>query len=404
MQQNGGNEMPTATRANVRINSIHVVDSSVTTTAEPGSAAEWYMTFFVNGQAAQWSRDDVKDDTVYAVNRDFPNVNLGPNEMISIQVSGYEQDDTSANDELPTLSLTLHPAEDFQLGGTRWSGLAASQEGSYNIEYTVMPAADQALSVAREFIGVYRAGKGPHGLWAANWDSFKAKWEEWSNAGLRLTRLSSFRQDTGVVTFGDSSERLFLGVFRPGTDGHALWVSEWQAFQDKWNELSNSGLRLIDITTYKEGTKRMFGGVFRAGTGGHALWVSEWESFEAKWKELTQSGLRLVALDTYKDGGKRMFAGVYRAGNYGHALWVGVDWNSFKAKWKEFRAAGLRLVDIASYSEGGKQLFAGAFQAGTDTHTLRKGDWAEFTQDWQELNDSGYRLASIESFIHGKDE
>ena len=41
--------MPTATHATVTINSIHVIDSSVTTTAEPGSAAKWYMTFVVNG-------------------------------------------------------------------------------------------------------------------------------------------------------------------------------------------------------------------------------------------------------------------------------------------------------------------------------------------------------------------
>src|SRR5262245_57345274 len=164
--------MPTTTRANIRINSIHVIDSSVNTTAEPGSSAEWRMTFIVNGQAAQWARDDVKDDTVYGVNRDFPNIDLGPNQMISIQASGYEQDDTSANDELPTLSFTLHPAQDFQLGGTRWSNIAASQEGSYNIEYTVLPAAEQGLTTAREFIGVYRAGKGGHGLWCANWKSF----------------------------------------------------------------------------------------------------------------------------------------------------------------------------------------------------------------------------------------
>lgn len=97
----------TATHATVTINSIHVIDSSVTTTAEPGSAAEWYMTFFVNGQTAKWSHDEVKDDTLYAVNRQFPNVPLGENGMISIQVSGYEHDTTSANDPLPTLIVQL---------------------------------------------------------------------------------------------------------------------------------------------------------------------------------------------------------------------------------------------------------------------------------------------------------
>jgi hypothetical protein len=39
-----------------------------------------------------------------------------------------------------------------------------------------------------------------------------------------------------------------------------------------------------------------YSGVFRAGTDGHALWVSEWPSFEGKWKELSGQGLRLTSL------------------------------------------------------------------------------------------------------------
>jgi hypothetical protein len=397
--------MPTTTRANITINSIRVHDSSVNSTSEPGSSAEWYLTFIVNGQAAQWSRTDVKDNTTYPIGTaHFPNIDVGQNQMISIQASGYEQDDTSANDTLPTLALTLNPAQDFQMGGTRWSNVAASQEGSYSIEYSVTPAAVQALTTAREFIGVYRAGSGPHGLWCANWAGFIKKWEEWSKSGLRLTRLSTFRQDRGVVSFGDTTERLFLGIFRPGSDAYSFWASEWPEFQSKWTELSNSGLRLIDIAPYKDGAKRMFAGVFRAGTDGHALWVSEWESFNQKWKEFTENGLRLVAIDTYKDGGKRMFAGVYRAGKYGHALWVGSEWETFRQKRKEFKAAGLRLIDIASYAEGGRQLFAGVFRAGKDISTITRNDWSGFDATWNQYNNDGYRLVSVDSFVEVGEE
>jgi hypothetical protein len=399
--------MPTTTKANVRINSIHVMDSSVNTTSEPGSSAEWRMTFVVSGQAAQWARDDVTDDTVYPVNRDFQ-VDLTPSQMITIQASGYEEDSTSANDTLPTLSLTLNPAQNFELGATLWSGLAASDEGSYMIEFTVMPAQESGqqthIVIPRQFIGVYRVDEGGYAVWCSNWKSFEAKWKELTQAGLQLTRLSTFRQDTGVLTFGDSTERLFLGVFRAGTDGHALWMGEWTDFQSKWKELTNKGLRLIDIAPYKDGNKRMFAGVFRAGTDGHALWVSEWESFNQKWKEMTQNGLRLVALDTYKDASKRMFVGVYRAGTEGHSLWAGVDWQSFQSKWKEFKADGLRLVDIASYTEGGKQLFAGAFRAGKDDSMLTKNPWAGFTAEWQDLSKKGYRLVSVDSFLEGQEE
>ena len=98
------------------------------------------MSFVVNGQTAQWSNDAVKDDTVYAVNRNFPNLPLGPNGMISIQVSGS---------------------------------------------------------------------------WIAEWPSFQKKWEELTKAGLRLVALDTYKsQET----------RVYTGVFRAGSDAHALWV------------------------------------------------------------------------------------------------------------------------------------------------------------------------------------
>lgn len=398
--------MPKATKANVKINSIHVLDSSVNTTSEPGDAAEWFMTFIVNGQAALWSNENVKDDTIYAVNREFPFVDLGPNQMISIQVSGYEDDSTSANDTLPTLSLTLTPAMDFDLGGTRWSGMAQSGEGSYNIEYTVMPAAYPSPKDAqpRQYVGAYRTGGGGHALWVSDWKGFTKKWEELSKQGLRLTRLSTFRQDTGVLSFGDSTERRYVGVFRAGADAHALWVSEWPEFQAKWQELTKGGLRLVDIAPFTDDGKLKVAGVFRAGTDAHALWVSEWDAFDQKWKELTKGGLRLVALDTFKEGGKRKFVGAFRAGAGAHALVVGLEWDAFLAKRKELAAAGLRLEDIASYAEGNKQLFAGVFGAGTDLQALKRGTWSEFEFDWQQAGKKDLRLVSVDSFAVGQEE
>ena len=43
----------------------------------------------------------------------------------------------------------------------------------------------------------------------------------------------------------------YLGVFRAGTDAHALWVGDdWDGFKAKWEELSGKGLRLIDMEVY----------------------------------------------------------------------------------------------------------------------------------------------------------
>ena len=93
----------------------------------------------------------------------------------------------------------------------------------------------------------------------------------------------------------------YLGVFRAGTDAHALWAGDdWDGFKAKWEELSGKGLRLIDLETYVVGNTRRYTGVFRAGTDAHALWVGDdWDGFKAKWEELSGKGLRLIDMKVY---------------------------------------------------------------------------------------------------------
>ena len=140
----------------------------------------------------------------------------------------------------------------------------------------------------------------------------------------------------------------YTGVFLPGTDGHYLWVGDdWRGFTDKWKELSDNGLRLIDLESYVISRRRRFAGVFRAGSGGHGLWVKDsWEGFTDLWKEKSENGLRLHDFETWVEGSKRKYAGVFLAGSGGHALWHNDDWYGFDLKWKELSEKGLRLVDL----------------------------------------------------------
>jgi hypothetical protein len=64
----------------------------------------------------------------------------------------------------------------------------------------------------------------------ANWNSFVQKWQEWSSQGLRLIDLE-------ITQVG--GERRYSGVFRQGSDAHALWVlADWNSFVQKWQEWS----------------------------------------------------------------------------------------------------------------------------------------------------------------------
>ncbi len=248
------------------------------------------------------------------------------------------------------------------------------------------------MSNADVFAGVWRAGSDPYYLWVSGWDSFKAKWEELSKHNLRLVDLKVYPKPGGT-TFG--------GVWRQGSDAHYLWVGvDWNNFKAKWEELSKQNLRLVDIEVYLEGGVTKFAGVWRHGSDGHYLWVGvDWNNFKAKWEELSKQNLRLIDIEVYQEGGATKFAGVWRQGSDGHYLWVGVDWNNFNAKWKELSNQNLRLVDLEIYEEGGVTKYAGVWRQGSDGHYLWVDvDWENFTSKWQELAKQNLRLTSLEIY------
>jgi len=198
----------------------------------------------------------------------------------------------------------------------------------------------------QRYSGVFLAGTEGHGLWVnADWQHFVAKWQQWSNQGLRLVDLK-------ISEMG--GQQRYSGVFRAGTDGYGLWVNaDWQSFVAKWQEWSNQGLRLVDFEVAHIGGQPRYSGVFRAGTGGYGLWVNaDWQSFVAKWQEWSNQGLRLVDLKIAPIGGQQRYSGVFGAGTGGHGLWVNADWSSFLNKWQEWSNQGLRLVDFEITTTG----------------------------------------------------
>jgi hypothetical protein len=246
------------------------------------------------------------------------------------------------------------------------------------------------MSIA--YSGVFRSGTDGHALWVAQWPSFEAKWKELSNQGLRLTNIS--------VTVDGNNPPTYAGVFRAGSDGHGLWVAQWPSFEAKWKEWSNQGLRLVSIATYNVGGVTYYAGAFRAGSGGHGLWVAQWASFEAKWKEWSNQGLRLVSIATHEFNGVTYYSGAFRAGSDGHGLWV-APWASFESKWKEWSGQGLRLVSLDSHVHNGQRCYAGAYRQGGDGHHLWVGvDWENFVAKWNTLNQQGLRLVDTAMYPH----
>ncbi|MBL7793809.1 MAG: M12 family metallopeptidase [Saprospiraceae bacterium] len=249
----------------------------------------------------------------------------------------------------------------------------------------------------RGYSGVWRQGTGSYGLWInANWTSFRNKWVEWSNQGLRL-------HDIYVRRSG--SKTIFSGVYLPGSGAHGLWANvSWESFRNKWEELSNGGLRLVNLHIHRSNNQNRYSGVFLPGSGGYGLWVNaSWSSFKNKWQEWSANGLRLVSLHVHKYDGKTRFSGAFIAGNGGHGLWANTSWTSFVNKWQQWNAQGLRLVNLNTHEEGNTTKYTGVFLPGNDSHYL----WANVTYEgliakWAELAESDLRLIDFE-FINRED-
>ena len=241
------------------------------------------------------------------------------------------------------------------------------------------------------YSGVWRPGSGSYYLWAnASWSNFFNKWQELAQRGLRLV-------DLDITRTGNSTR--YSGTWLPGTGGYYLWVNaSWSNFTDKWRELARQGLRLVDIDVQRYGDDTRYSGVWLPGSGGYYLWANaSWSSFRAKWQELNSQGLRLVDLSVHRVGNSNRYSGVWLPGTGGHYLWVNASWSSFVAKWRELAQQGLRLVDLEVHRSGSNTRYSGVWLPGSDGYYLwANANWHSFRAKWQELAQKGLRLVDIE--------
>ena len=248
----------------------------------------------------------------------------------------------------------------------------------------------------QRYSGVFRAGTEQHGLWVnADWEHFTAKWQEWSNQGLRLEDLE-VSQPGGQLRFS--------GSFRKGNGGYGLWGhADWNGFVAKWQEWSGQGLRLIDMEVATVNNQQRYFGVFGPGTGAYGLWGNaDWNGFVAKWQEWSGQGLRLIGLSIAQVGNQQRYFGVFGPGTGAYGLWGNADWTNFVAKWQEWSGKGLRLIDLEITGQGNNTRYSGVFGPGTDAYGLWVGaDWTSFLAKWQEWSGQGLRLTEFDITMTG---
>ena len=243
------------------------------------------------------------------------------------------------------------------------------------------------------YVGAWRKGSDGYALYKYNnWTSFTNKWKDLADRNLRLV-------DIEVETIGNRTH--YLGVWRKGSDGYALYrYNNWTSFTNKWKELAGKNLRLVDMEVETIGNKTHYIGVWRKGSDAYALYgYDDWGKFTNKWRELAQKNLRLVDIEVEKIGNKTFYYGVWRKGSDAYALY-GIDsWSKFTKKWKELGKQNLRLVDVEPVKIGNKTFYYGVWRQGSDAHALYLyKNWSSFTNKWKELAEKNLRLVDIGVF------
>jgi hypothetical protein len=204
---------------------------------------------------------------------------------------------------------------------------------------------------------------------------------------------------TDIETWTDGGRRLWGGIFRTGPDTSLVLTGmDGEAFLKRWTKLNNDEeMRLLDLEVYSDKGKLKFAGAFRNGTEESSLWVGQdRDPFKVKWQQLVNSGVRLVDLEVYKGAsGKNVYAGVFLDAPGSYGMWTAVPWDKFMERWKGSGSNG--LTDIETYTEGGKRLYDGVVLGGSGAEEVTApADIEAFHSKWREMIAKGYRLTHLE--------
>lgn len=254
----------------------------------------------------------------------------------------------------------------------------------------IWPSSAKPLYSTNVYNGVFREGTDGHALWiGATAAAIQAKDTELKANGLRMTELS-------VSKIGSNVE--YSAVWRAGSGISKLQTgATWAAFTSEWSTLSGQGYRLLDLEVFTDANGNLkYAGVYGPGTWGHQLVAGLTQAaFNTQWNTFGAQGYKLVDMEVYKSGGQTLYAGVFKYGAGGYALWHASSWASFTTKWNELSSQGLRLVDLDTDGTGANTIYSGSFLAGSGGYSLYESNWNAFYSYWEHAANQGLRLVDF---------
>lgn len=192
----------------------------------------------------------------------------------------------------------------------------------------------------------------------------------------------------------------FEAVWSSGTGSNIVSKPLPKAkFIKKGEQLTQQGLRLIDVETKVVDGKRKYAGLWIGGQGTNLFEgpigpVPFGKSMKAKRKQ----GLRLVDFEIFrtKNGGRR-YLGVWRPGRGEEILTGRMQQKAFLARGEKLTKQGLRLKDVEIERINGKLMYTGLFQSGSGTNLITSPKTrAKFIQQRDKFAAKNIELIDVE--------
>jgi hypothetical protein len=272
-------------------------------------------------------------------------------------------------------------------------------EGGFDFRISIYPGAKKAANAPHDYAVLIHERDVDQGYWVSGMASFTRTIDQWRGAGLRLSRIATCDTNPGQLSFSDTVERTYIGVFEAGRTDMPFWELGLDDFQAKVDEHWQARkIRPTDIYVYNDRGNVMVGGTFDTGNRTELVALPR-AAFEAEFGTRSQAGQGLIALDSYGDGRARWFVGLFEHEIGGSMCWIGDELCGFRDKDAEFNKSGWRLTDFCTYNDGGTELFSGVWRPGDfQTWLLPEPDWSHLVSRINYNWSQHYQVVAIDAW------
>ncbi|MCO6488808.1 MAG: hypothetical protein J5I98_10340 [Phaeodactylibacter sp.] len=201
-----------------------------------------------------------------------------------------------------------------------------------------------------------------------------------------------------------SAQFAFSGVFAKAEAAYEYAHQlSWEELQQKHEELSTEGFRLIDIETAKAGAHRYFWGIWKKDETPSTLKCMEsWDSLVIMKRQMAADSFVMDEIEAYTYGGKEYYLAVWVPGDRTHKIRKLTSWEGLENDYGNMSRRDQQIVDIEGFeAKDGTTHYLALYQwQGPEfrTYYYRSHDPGDFLADRAYRQKSGYQIFDYERF------